>query len=582
MPASLVEGNSLLAIDIGAVNTRAAYFDVVEGRYRHVGSGLAQGTAAAPWRDVSQGIRMAILDLQTLLGRPILDADGRLIIPSQPDGGGVDTFAATLSAGPAIKTVVVGLLSEVSLDSAQRLARSTYSRVVESMGMNDHRAADQQVDTIARLSPDLILVAGGTENGASRSLQKMIETIGLACYLLPQDKRPSILYAGNHALAEDAATSLQRLASGMLVSPNVRPSLETEDLAPAEKDLALLYSQIRKRQLNGVEDLAASTGNAPLPTSYAQGRIVRFISNVSDKGILAVDLGASAATVLAGYRGRLSTGVFSQFGLGEALGGLLRHASITDITQWLAIDLPEEVVRDYLYLKALHPATIPVSAEDLAVEQAVARVALQQALRAARPDFPPVPAIRGGLLPSFDPIIAAGSVFTAAPTAGQALLILLDALQPAGFVNILVDQGNLMPALGVAADFNPLLPVHVIEAGAFMPLASVVAPFSTAGYGNVVLKVRLIGADGNTTDLEVKQGGLEVLPLPVGATGVLELRPVGRTDAGLGAGRSYRVEAVKGSALGVVIDARGRPLRLDTDVVRRRELLKKWLWTLGG
>jgi hypothetical protein len=33
MPASLIEGNSLLAVDIGTVTTRAAYFDVVEGRY---------------------------------------------------------------------------------------------------------------------------------------------------------------------------------------------------------------------------------------------------------------------------------------------------------------------------------------------------------------------------------------------------------------------------------------------------------------------------------------------------------------------------------------------------------------------
>jgi hypothetical protein len=32
----------------------------------------------------------------------------------------------------------------------------------------------------------------------------------------------------------------------------------------------------------------------------------------------------------------------------------------------------------------------------------------------------------------------------------------------------------------------------------------------------------------------------------------------------------------------VVIDARGRPLRLPSDAARRRELLKKWLWTVGG
>jgi hypothetical protein len=38
---------------------------------------------------------------------------------------------------------------------------------------------------------------------------------------------------------------------------------------------------------------------------------------------------------------------------------------------------------------------------------------------------------------------------------------------------------------------------------------------------------------------------------------------------------------VQGGALGVVIDARGRPLRLPSDAGRRMELFKKWLWTLG-
>jgi hypothetical protein len=160
--------------------------------------------------------------------------------------------------------------------------------------------------------------------------------------------------------------------------------------------------------------------------------------------------------------------------------------------------------------------------------------------------------------------------------------MLLDALQPVGYANMLLDQGNLLPAMGAAAEFNPLLPVHVIEAGAFMPLASLVAPLSGAAQGSIILKAQLVGSDGSDLSVEVKQGSLEVLPLPIGQTGELHLKMSGRTDAGFGAGRSYRVEAVNGSALGVVIDARGRPLRLDTDAVRRRELLNSWLGALGG
>jgi hypothetical protein len=448
--------------------------------------------------------------------------------------------------------------------------------------MNDHRTADNQVDAIVRLAPDLILVAGGTQNGASRSLRKMIETIGLACYLLPEDKRPAVLYAGNKELAEEAKASLERLASGLRVSSNIRPSLEVEDLDPARKDLALLFSEIRGKQVGGIEDLAASAGGPPLPTSFAQGRVIRFLSTTSDRGILAVDVGASAATVLAGYQGTLSTGVFPQFGLGESLGGLLRHTTLAEISQWLAVEIPDDVVRDYLYLKAMHPGTLPATKEDLAIEQALARIDLHLALRAARPDFPRMPARRGGLLPTFDPIIGAGSVFTAAPSPGQSLLMLLDGLQPVGYSNILLDQGNLLPAMGAAAESNPLLPVHVIEAGAFMPLATVVAPLSGAAYGSTILNAELTGSDGSQTSVEVKQGDIEVLPLAVGQAGQLHLKTSGRTDAGLGAGRSYRVEAINGSALGVVIDARGRPLRLDSDAVRRRELLTKWLETLGG
>src|SRR5512136_1917825 len=114
MPGSLVDADSLLAVDVGAVTTRAALFDVVEGHYRFIGAGHAPTTAAAPYRNISEGVRLAIENLQNVTGRKFLGADLHLIVPSQ-EGTGVDTFAATLSAGPAIKTAVVGLLDDVSL-----------------------------------------------------------------------------------------------------------------------------------------------------------------------------------------------------------------------------------------------------------------------------------------------------------------------------------------------------------------------------------------------------------------------------------------------------------------------------------
>ena len=110
MPISLIEGNSLLAVDVGATTTRAVLFDVVEGIYRFIAAGQAPSTAEAPFKDIGLGVRDAIESIQTVTGRNFLDNDRRLIVPSQPDGSGVDSFAATLSAGPAIRTAIVGLL----------------------------------------------------------------------------------------------------------------------------------------------------------------------------------------------------------------------------------------------------------------------------------------------------------------------------------------------------------------------------------------------------------------------------------------------------------------------------------------
>src|SRR5512141_2407556 len=122
MSTSLVDADSLLVIDIGSVTTRAFLFVVVDGRYRFLASGQAPSTAGAPFGDVSEGMRLAIDQLQGVTGRTLVGENERLIIPSPGGGSGVDTFSATVSAGPPLRVAVVGLLEDVSLESARRLA----------------------------------------------------------------------------------------------------------------------------------------------------------------------------------------------------------------------------------------------------------------------------------------------------------------------------------------------------------------------------------------------------------------------------------------------------------------------------
>ena len=206
------------------------------------------------------------------------------------------------------------------------------------------------------------------------------------------------------------------------------------------------------------------------------------------------------------------------------------------------------------------------------------------ALNSLSKDFPrQVRRASPALVPYFEPILACGSVITRAPTLGQSLLILLDGIQPVGITTLILDQNNLLPALGAAASRNSILPIQILESGAFLGLATVVAPYTTARPGTPILNGRLVYQNGNESRVDIKQGALEVFPLPVGQSGRLYLQPFHHTDIGFGPGRTNEAGIpVTGTALGLVIDARGRPLRLPADAARRRDIAKKWLWTVGG
>lgn len=584
MSTSLVDADSLLAIDIGTINTRAILFDVVDGRYRFLASGSSPTTAGAPYLDTGEGVRRAIQEVEEISGRDLLDSEERLILPSQSEGGGIDACVATISVGAPMRVVVVGLLDDVSVQSARHLAETTYSQVIDTISLTDRRKPEERLDTIIRLQPDLVIMAGGTNEGASRSISTLLESIGLACYLLPEQQRPEVLYAGNESMAEEVKESLGQLVP-LHISPNIRPALEVEQLNPAQTSLAHIYRKVQTRKILGVQELDIWTKGRILPSATAFGRVIRFFSKVYDpsKGVLGIDAGASAVTVAASFSGELKLGVYPELGIGESLARGPHLEQLGEITRWLPFDIPEDYVRDYLYNKSIHPGSLPATQEDLAIEQSIARQSIRLAIQKAAEYFPPgVAGSEAGLLPWFEPVVAAGSVLTDAPSFGQSLLMLLDSLQPTGVTTIVLDQKNLSPVLGAAADINPFLPVQVIESSTFLNLGTIISLVGNTHPGTPILRVKVDFETGNETLVEVKYGSLELIQLPIGQVANLHLQPLHRFDIGMGGAGRGGVLKVVGGALGVIIDARGRPLQLPGDSDRRRELLGKWLWTLGG
>ena len=463
----------------------------------------------------------------------------------------------------------MGLLSDVSLQSAQRLSGTTYGRVIETIGLNDRRRSDAQVDAILQAQPDIVLIAGGTEKGATRSVNKLVDLVHMACKDLPKESRPKVLYCGNSAIAKRVKEGLER-ETVIVVAPNIRPSIDLEDLAPAELLLAKVSAKLRTLQLGGLEGLAKLSSAPFLPSAYALGRMMRFSSGLSDlsKTTLGLDLGASATTLAVASSETVHLNVFRSLGMGGSLLSALQQIRLEDIARWVPFDISEADIRDYLYQKSLFPAMIPMTPETLAIEQAMARQILRFATRRMLERWPETEL-------SFERIFISGATLTQAPTAAQSLMLMLDGLQPVGVNVVMLDPYGLSQALGAIAGANTLLPAQIVELGAYSNLGTVICPVSDAKTGTVILKLKVTYEDGTDTRLDVKQGSLVPLPVRNGQVVHLDVETLHGTVLDPCLPRLKRFKII-GGLCGAVVDARGRPIVLPDDAVRRRELLLRW------
>ena len=528
---------------------------------------------------------MALDQVKAVTGRKLLDETDLLIMPVTSRGSGVDTFVATASAGPKVRTVLVGLMPGVSTDSALRLAESTYLDLVGVLDLLDTRRESEKIDLILSARPDLILVVGGTDGGAQDSVLQLIELVAVASELFSPNQRPRIVYAGNRNLGAAIADRVgERL--DIALAPNVRPSLRVEDLGHARLALGEAIAEARNKRVHGFDELEQWSGGTMMLTADAYGRVIRYLSRIYDpaKGVLGVDVGATNTMIAAAFEGDLRLSVETDLGLGEPLPTLLRHSSLSNIARWLPSETSERTILDYIYNKSINPATVPTEEEDLLLELALAREILRLSLKRARKRWPKGRDLKSTwLMPSVEPIIASGSVLARAPRPGYAALALLDAIQPTGITTFVLDPHGLSPSLGAASGSVPMLTVHVLESGSFVSLGTVVSPVGNARMGRKVLSLHL-ELEQSSEDVvgEVRMGQLAVVPIRQGEHAHLTLRPERGIDVGFGGPGKAGALRIAGGAVGLIIDARGRPLVLAKDPARRRELNKKWLFDIGA
>ena len=574
---------SILVADCGSTMTKSAVVDLVEGQYRLVTQVEVPSTVEAPWEDVSQGVEHAVAQIERASGRILFDEQGLLITPERAGGQGVDAFVITTSAVPPLRIVLAGLVQGLSLASARRAARSIYADVVEVIALDDvteRRSEEERVRLIQQARPDVICIVGGTDGGATTALADLARVVTLACSLLEEEKRPVVIFAGNADMRLEVAQIIGEEAH-LKVVDNVRPTLDVENLSPLREEIETIHRERKMAGLPGLAVLNAWNPQAIMTTAQAQSRVIEYLARKygPQKGVLGVDIGGATTVVTVQLDGLTQQIIRTDLGTSYSVERVLDQVEMDDILRWVPFSIEEGEARNLLLNKSLRPTTLPATHETLLLEQALAREALRLALTEARETWPvgqasPYP----HLSPMFEPIVGSGGVLSCAPRPGQAALILLDAIQPIGVSTLVLDRRGFVAAMGAMASVNPLAAVQAASLGGLVNLGTVIAPVGQGREGEIALRLKV---EELHLEMDVPYGSLEVYWLPASEPLTLQVRPQRHFDVGWGPGRGRKIQ-FSGGSVGLIIDARGRPLTLPPDRDRRQAKVQEWLWGMGA
>ena len=569
MIANSHEAGSMLALDLGSFTTRASLIDIVDGQYRLIAAGEARNSTGSPYFDIRVGAAEAVRQIEAVIDRQLVDQHGTLIMPVQASGNGFDSLVILYSCVPEMKIAAAGLVNEISLESAQHLVSGIYGKTVEIIGLQDRRDTAGMVDDILKQEPEVIILTGGTENGAVRSISRLTQLVQKVCQFTRRDQAPEVLYTGNSRMAEHVRSSLEQHTK-VSITENIRPGMEIESLAPAKGAFAEIAFHNARRKINGLTELTDQSSTLPLQTASGMGLLVQMIHEIKggSRPVLGVDIGAAYASIALSRRKRLMD-VTLPLGTGWNVSQLLQNGKLEEITKWLPPSISPARILDVLSQKAIYPQIQPVSGEMKGIELAVLRVVLRTLIQNLQARWR-VPAS------AMEPILLCGKPLTILNPPGVALMAALDGLQPAGITTVMRDPHGLVPVLGAAGRVNPLLPVQLFDSGAIDHLATTICPVSKAPLGTPILRVKMTDEAGKDEELVIKQGSLAVLPIRFNQVVKVNLQGMHGTLVDTLTHASNATLMITGGLCGAVIDARGRPLNLPKDAAERWDRIEKW------
>jgi uncharacterized protein (TIGR01319 family) len=552
----------------------------------------------APFEDVTKGVLNAVMEVEELSGRTILDGD-KIITPDNGTSG-VDIYVSTSSAGGGLQMMVAGVVKSMSGESAERAALGAGSIVMDVLASNDGRLPHEKITRIRQLRPDMILLSGGTDGGTTTHVMELAEILAAANPRprLGQNYKLPVIYAGNNKAQDSIKKTLGEI-SDLDIVDNIRPVLEQENLEPSRDKIHDLFMEHVMAQAPGYKKLMSWTDAPIMPTPGAVGSLIEMIAKKENISVVGVDIGGATTDIFSVFEGKFNRTVSANLGMSYSICNVLAESGLDNVLRWVPFDIDRSELTNRIGNKMIRPTTVPQSLEELVIEQAIAREALRlsfiqhkefatslkgvQSERTISDAFEQSSSGQSLVnMMELDLLVGSGGVLSHAPRRQQSARMLIDSFMPEGITQLAVDSIFMMPQLGVLANIDKeelkddasQAALEVFDNDCLIRLGTCVTPVGSIKPNSKMADVTLTFNDGTVKDLVINEGTLEMMEYPYEEVKI-SIKPVRGIDVGAGKGEALD-SVIYGGVVGLIFDGRNRPITLSKESNKRIDSLLSW------
>ncbi|KAF5090672.1 MutL protein [anaerobic digester metagenome] len=456
-----------IVFDIGSTYTKAAAYHLKKGSLCF----LAAGQAPTTLSDVAVGAAQAEEAIR-VQGIAFEEAVNRY---------------SSCSAAGGLRMVAMGYMPKVTAKAAKEVAMTAGARVMEVISVDE--PPEYREEVLHEIRPDIILLAGGTDNGDETSA---LENAAIIC---KARVKATVIIACNRNAQKKVAKLLDQAGIDNIRVANIIPTIHELNTKAARE---AIHSQFINQIVNarGVRDFCQTLNNKEvIPTPGA----IFMASELLAKGLfekpgigslMLIDIGGATTDIHSAIpeleelkleeRGLVINNekqfsyrtVEGNLGMRVSAGGVLEAVGTKTLASLIdpSLGISEAAVIDYIEKVEELTSYVPQDKEENSIDRAIAIAAIHLAIHRhagmyAREDDAVMGVMAGTAigrdLRHIKSIVCAGGVFVHVSAAKREMIIRKafenpgNALLPLNDPRVVFDDHYLMFSLGVLSKWFP-------------------------------------------------------------------------------------------------------------------------------